>query len=92
MTNGIDWQAIEAEIEEASTETDTALASQISSMSRLTDAEVEELFPDPSDKKELARLMQIVNSAADDNEKRAQLIGDVSQVAGAVLKLVAKFA
>lgn len=92
MTNGIDWSAIEDEIKEAGEETDAALASRISSLTRLTDAEVEELFPEAADKEELARLMQIVNSAAADNDKRAQLIGDVSQVAGAVLKLVAKFA
>lgn len=50
-------------IRNAAKKKDDKLAFQISSFKRLKDAEIKEMFPEPSDVKKLADLMAIVNSA-----------------------------
>lgn len=92
MPDEIDWAAIEGEIAGAAGQADKRFAERISSLCRLTDAEVADLFPEQRDKEELVRLMRIVRSAAEGNDEKAKLVGDISNVAGAVLKLLVKFA
>jgi len=54
---GLNWTEIAAE---AAAETDRELAGDISSLTTMTDGEIEELFPAPQDKQRLAQLMEIV--------------------------------
>jgi hypothetical protein len=55
---------------------------------RLTKEEIDALFPSQSDREELATLVGVVLSAADENERKARLIGNIGKVAGAVTKLL----
>ena len=92
----IDWDEFESEIDgiidKAADRTDTKLSSRISSITRMTDEEIEELFPKPADVKKLVKLMKIVKSAEDRNNKINKIISNVEELAGTVLTVLEKFA
>lgn len=77
-------------LDEAEAETDAELASRISSLTRMTDAEIKELFPEKADKKKLVELMSIVKSSADMNEKKSKLIGNIGKFADTVITVLKK--
>ncbi len=88
----IDWDAfqstIDAEIEAAATATSTDLASKASSITRLTDEEIVELFPTPADAQMLKNLMEIVKSAEDENVKINRLVSNIEELGGAAIKII----
>lgn len=92
----IDWQKFQSKvdqaIEDAGPRTDAKLAGQISSVTRLTDEEIEKLFPDPADVKKLAELMEIVKKAGDKNQKINRIVANIDDFAGIVLTLLGKLA
>lgn len=92
----IDWDAFDSEIdsiiETSADATDDRLASRISSITRMTDEEVKELFPEPADVKKLADLMKIVKSAEERNDKINSIVANAEQFGGVVLSLLQKFA
>lgn len=63
---------------------------EISTHVGLTKDEIDRLFQQESDRKELATLLDIVINSADENEQRARLIDNISKVAGTVLRLLGK--
>ncbi len=91
----VDWEELDNEIdgiiEAAAQETDEALASKVSSLTKMTDDEIKELFPAPADVKKLSKLMKIVKSADDRNTKINQIVGNAEDLAGVVITLVDKF-
>ena len=91
----VDWDGLKAElpgiIEESGNRTDERLASRISSLVRMTDEEIQELFPDPADVAKLADLMTIVKSAEDRNTKINNLVANAESLSGVVLTLLGKF-
>ena len=96
MPTAIDWnefdQGVDAAIDRAAKRTDAQLASRVSSITRLTDDEVQNLFPTPADVKKLGDLLKIVNAATDRNTKINNLVTNIESLAGTVITLVAKFA
>ena len=92
----IDWDKFQNDIDglvdSAGERTDAKLASQISSVTRLTDDEVKKLFPDPADVKKLAELMEIVKKAGDRNDKINKIVANIEDFSGVVLTLLGKFA
>ena len=92
----INWDEFDEEIDsiiESSAEaTDEKLASKISSITRMTDDEVQELFPDPADVKKLADLMKIIKSAEERNTKLNNIVSNAEKFGGIVLTLLEKFA
>ncbi len=92
----IDWDQLDSDIDNAIDQsiqaTDEELASKVSSLTRLTDEEVKELFPDAADLKKLAQLMKIVTSADSRNTKITQLGEKSEEFAGVVLTLLSRFA
>lgn len=91
----INWDEVEGEVEaaldQAKQRTDDRLASQISSMTRLTDAEVMQLFPTPADVERLVQLMQIVKSADERNQKVNRLATNMEKLGGTVVTLLERF-
>lgn len=91
----VDWDKFESDldplIKSASKRTDDNLASRISSLTRLTDEEVKELFPEPADVKKLVELMKIVNSANDRNTKINNIVSNAEEFSGVVLTILEKF-
>ena len=92
----IDWDKFEEEldtiIEESAAATDEKLASKMSSITRMTDEEVQELFPEPADVKKLTELMRIVKSAEERNTKITNIVSNADKFGGIILTLLAKFA
>ena len=84
---GLNWSEIAAE---ARRETARDLAGDISSLTTMTDREINELFPKSSDKQRLAELMEIVNGAGSRNEKINGIVDNIEHLAGVILKVVAK--
>lgn len=90
----INWNELSSNADEAiknaAKKTDDKLASQISSLTRLKDAEIKEMFPEPSDVKKLAELMAIVKSAEDKNLKIGKIIKNSENFAGIIMTLLSK--
>ena len=92
----INWDEFDNEIDdiiaESANETDQKLASKISSITRMTDDEVKELFPDPADVKKLVELMKVVKSSENRNNKINKIVDNAEMFGGIVLTLLSKFA
>jgi hypothetical protein len=76
----------------ASAETKKQFAAELAQYTSLSSPEVEALFPKEQDREELLRLLEIVGSASDDNDKKARIIEHAGKIAGAVLKITKRFA
>jgi hypothetical protein len=76
----------------ASSKTKAQFAEELSSYTSLTADEIKDLFPTKSDREELLELIKIVNSDANDKQKKAELVQKISQIGGAVIKIGKKFA
>ena len=77
---------------EASKLTRAQFSEELSSHVTLSGDQLTDLFPEQTDREELAALIDIVLNAADENERKAKLIGNISKVAGAVVKVLGKTA
>lgn len=92
----INWDKFQSDIDglvdEAGRRTDAKLASQISSVMRLTDDEIKKLFPDPADVKKLAELLEIVKKAGDRSDKINKIVANIEDFGGIVLTLLGKLA
>ena len=90
-----DWKTLDTEIdaivEKAAKATDKKLASKMSSVMRLTDDEIIELFPDPADVKKLKDLIIAVKSAEDRNTKINNIIANIDDFSGVIVTLLGKF-
>lgn len=92
----IDWEGFEKDIDglvkDAGKRTDDKLAGRISSVSRLTDDEIKELFPKPADAKKLAELMQVVKSAGARNDKINHIVSNIEDLGEVIFTVLAKVA
>ena len=77
-------------LDEAEALTNTQLRDRISSLTRLTADDVQSLCPKKEDKKALAELMSIVNSAASENAMKKQLVANIEHFSGVILKILSK--
>ena len=77
-------------LNEAEELTQVELKSRISSLTRLSDADIQSICPEKEDKVALAGLMNIVDSAASDNAKKKQLADNLEQFGVVVLRILAK--
>lgn len=87
----IDWDEIDKVIDKAAESTDQKLASRISSLTRMTDEEIQDLFPNPADKEKLTKLMKIVKSSEDRNTKVNKIVANAEEFGGTVLSLIGRF-
>jgi|TARA_R110000787_G_scaffold115167_1_gene225084 short-subunit dehydrogenase len=90
----INWEEFDESLDQAITESvdavDTKLASHISSITRLTDDEINELFPEPADLKKLSELLKIVKSAETRNNKVNSIINNAEEFSDVIFTLVDK--
>lgn len=77
--------------EKSAKKTDAQLATEISSLTRLTDDEINKLFPQQVDKEKLLKLLEIVKESTDENEQIRKLMGNISDLAGTAVKLLKLF-
>ena len=92
----VNWDEFDTEvdaiIEDSADSTSDKLASRVSSITRMTDEEVQELFPNPADVKKLTELMRIVKSSEERNVKINRIVSNAEDFGGIVLLLLQKFA
>ena len=92
----VNWEEFEKEIDSiidfSADKTDDRLALRISSITRMTEEEVKELFPRSADAKRLTELMKIVKSAEDRNIKINRIVSNAGEFGGIILSLLQKFA
>lgn len=90
-----DWEKLEKVLDEATKDatkkTDVKLATKIASVTRLTNEEIMDMFPEPSDAQKLVELMKIVKSAEDRNIKIDKIVENSEKLGGVVLTLLSKF-
>lgn len=90
----IDWTQFEKDVKEASERaahlTDAQLASKLASVTSLTQREIQEIFPKPSDVAAFAELMKIVKSSTDRNNKINQIVANSEKFAGIIISLLNK--
>lgn len=90
----VNWDEFERDIdsiiEEGAARTDKRLASRVSSVTRMTDDEIRDIFPEPGDIQKLASLMKIVKSAEDRNTKINNIVARAEEFGGIALKLLEK--
>lgn len=89
------WSDLEERIgglvDQAADETDEELATEMSSITKLTNEEVKELFPKPSDAQKLFELIRLVNEDTERNEKVNELVANSERFADIVITLVSRF-
>ncbi|MDA3926392.1 MAG: hypothetical protein PF904_17015 [Kiritimatiellae bacterium] len=87
LFSDIDLDAI---LDDAEQRTDDKLAGEISSLTRMTDAQIKELFPKTADATKLVELMQIVKTAEDRNTKVNNIVANSEKFAGTIVTLLDK--
>lgn len=90
----IDWDTFEEDVKNdakvAADETDNNLSSRISSVTKLNDEEIKELFPNAADAEKLAMLIKAVKTADDKNKKLNEIMSNSEEVAGILVRLIDK--
>jgi hypothetical protein len=76
----------------ASKKTKKQFSDELSSFTKLTAEEIQQLFPKKSDRDELLTLLEIIYSASDENEKKAEIAEKIGKIGGVVIKLAKNFA
>lgn len=76
----------------AAEQTNAELASEISSLTRFTDAELKSLAPTKADKELLLTLLEIVNEGTTEMQKVKKLKDNINTLAPIVLGVVKKLA
>jgi hypothetical protein len=89
----VNWDELDLDsiIDEAAAATDDKLAARISSLTRMTDEEIKQLFPKKADVKKLAELMSIVKSSENQNNKINNIVGNAEKFGALILTLLDKF-
>lgn len=94
QTTKIDWEKFSKDVKEASKEaavkTDAELAAEMAAITRLTQAEVQEIFPKKSDLEDFSELMEIVKSSTSRNEKVSKIIASSEKFGRVVVSLLGK--
>jgi len=83
-------QRIGGLVDEAAEDTDEELATEMSSITKLTNEEIKELFPKPSDTQKLFELIRLVNEDTEKNEKINKLVANSEKFADIVITLVSR--
>ncbi|MCB4791973.1 MAG: hypothetical protein LHV68_08805 [Elusimicrobia bacterium] len=76
----------------AAQQTDEELSQEIAKVTNLSPERLNALFPIPADKANLKELMDIVNSATDDNNRLNQLRDKIETCGTVALKLLKAYA
>lgn len=76
----------------ASKKTKVTFAEELAKHTTLTTEQIVDLFPLKADRDELIELLKVVNSASDDNTKKAKIIANAAGFGGALLKVAKGFA
>lgn len=76
------------QMDEDARQIDQELASQISGLTTMTDDQINSIAPEKADKEKLAKLLGIVKSATEENNKVTQLTTNIEDLAGTIVKVL----
>jgi len=71
--------------------TNKQLAGELAKLTPLTEEQISSLLPTKAEKQGLRQLIDIVNSAASQNQKMASLTSSFSELGGVVLKVLTTY-
>lgn len=93
-TTEIDWDNFQKKVQRASDgaveETNARLAGEMSSIVNLTQNEIQEIFPEKSDKENFAELMKIVKSGTSQNQKVNAIVQNSEKFGKVMISLLGK--
>ena len=69
-------------------ETNKKFATETARLTKLSEEDINNIFPRKIDKERLVELMEIVRSAASRNKRAAQLERNISNLSGSVMRLL----
>jgi hypothetical protein len=79
------WQEI---LNHATEKTDSQFASEISSLSKLTDKQIDEIAPQTIDKENLEKILRIVRDETKNNNQKAEAIKNIEGAAEIIKTLL----
>ena len=86
------WDDLENKIgglvQEAGNRTDNKLASEMSSLTKLTNDQITELFPESKDAASLFELIRLVKEGTSRNEKVDKIVANSEEFAGVIITLI----
>lgn len=77
-------------LDEAEQKTNDQLKDKIAALTKLTPEDLQKIAPTVADKNALLKLMDIVRSAAEENDKKAAILANIEAFAGIVLNIAGK--
>ena len=77
-------------LDEAEQKTNDQLKDKIAALTKLTPEDLQKIAPTVADKNGLLKLMDIVRSAANENDKKAAILANIEAFAGVVLNIAGK--
>lgn len=77
-------------LNEAEKQTNDKFKDRIAGLTKLTPEELAQIAPTVADKDALMKLMDIVHSTADANDKKAAILANIEMFAGIVLNIAGK--
>lgn len=93
-TTEIDWEDFRKKVRKASgeavQETNAKLAGEMSSLITLTQSDIQEIFPEKSDKENFAELMKIVKSGTSQNQKINAIVQNSEKFGKLMISLLGK--
>lgn len=93
-TTEIDWENFRKKVSKASDEavqeTNARLAGEMSSLVTLTQSDIQEVFPEKSDKEDFAELMKIVKSGTSQNQKINSIVENSEKFGKIMISLLSK--
>jgi hypothetical protein len=78
-------------LDEAEKKTNEQLKDKIAALTKLTAEDLQKIAPTVADKNALLKLMEVVRSTANDNDKKAQILSNIEMYAGIILNIAGKF-
>lgn len=93
-TTEIDWEEFGKKTRKASgeavQETNARLAGEMSSLTSLSQSDIQEIFPEKSDKEDFAELMKIVKSGTSQNQKINAIVQNSEKFGRVMISLLGK--
>lgn len=77
-------------LDEAEKQTNEQLKDKIAALTKLTPEDLQKIAPTVADKNALLKLMDIVRSAATDNDKKTAILANIESFANIILNIAGK--
>lgn len=91
----IDWknfgETVKKASREAAADTDLKLAGEMAAITNLTAQEIQDIFPEKTDKENFSELMAIVKSSTSQNQKINKIVDNTEKFGKVIVSILNKF-